>query len=152
MMRRRSWPILPVLSAATPALAIGHAIGRVGCFLVGDDYGVPSSLPWAVAFPDGLPPTATPVHPTQLYEAAALLPIAVLLVRWRRRGVPDAQVASAYLILTALVRFLIELIRVNDRVALGMTVAQWAALAVAAAGAVLALRPPRATPPRRARA
>lgn len=49
---------------ATPALAIAHAIGRVGCFLFGDDYGVPSDLPWAEAFPKGLPPTTIPVHPT----------------------------------------------------------------------------------------
>ncbi|HSC35017.1 MAG TPA: prolipoprotein diacylglyceryl transferase family protein, partial [Thermodesulfobacteriota bacterium] len=53
---------------AAPALALAYAIGRVGCFLVGDDYGVPSDLPWAMAFPKGLPPTNVPVHPTQLYE------------------------------------------------------------------------------------
>ena len=76
MLRRQRIPLIPALAAATPALAIGHAIGRVGCFLVGDDYGRPSSLPWAVASPEGLPPTLTPVHPTQLYEAVALLPIA----------------------------------------------------------------------------
>ena len=62
----KRWPIVPILAAATPALAFGHLIGRIGCFLVGDDYGTPSTLPWAVAFPDGLPPTTVPVHPTQL--------------------------------------------------------------------------------------
>ena len=69
-LRRRRIPIVPALSAAAPALAVGHAIGRIGCFLVGDDYGRPTDLPWAVAFPKGLPPTTVPVHPTQLYEAA----------------------------------------------------------------------------------
>ena len=68
----KRWPIVPILAAATPALAFGHLIGRIGCFLVGDDYGIPSTLPWAVAFPEGLPPTTVPVHPTQLYEALGL--------------------------------------------------------------------------------
>lgn len=132
LMRRL--PVVPVLSAATPALAIGHAIGRIGCFLVGDDYGSPSTLPWAVAFPKGLPPTDVPVHPTQLYEAALLLPIAWLLIRWRRRGADDAFVLGSYLVLTSILRFLIELIRINERVALGLTVAQWASIGLAVAG------------------
>jgi phosphatidylglycerol:prolipoprotein diacylglycerol transferase len=50
-------PVVPVLAAATPALALGHAIGRIGCLLVGDDYGRPTSLPWGIAFPQGAPPT-----------------------------------------------------------------------------------------------
>src|SRR6185295_17633774 len=61
MLRRRGIPIMPALAAATPALAVGQAIGRVGCFLVGDDYGRPTGLPWGVAFPEGLPPTIVPV-------------------------------------------------------------------------------------------
>lgn len=76
-----------MLAAATPALALAHAIGRVGCFLVGDDYGIPSDVPWAVAFPEGLPPTSLRVHPTQLYETAALLPF-----------VSDGDVATAVLL------------------------------------------------------
>jgi phosphatidylglycerol:prolipoprotein diacylglycerol transferase len=134
---RRRLPVVPVLSAATPALAIGHAIGRIGCFLVGDDYGRPSNLPWAVAFPKGLPPTDVPVHPTQLYEAALLLPIAWLLFRWRRRDADDAFVLGCYLVLTSVLRFVIEVIRVNERVALGLTVAQWASIGLAIAGVCL---------------
>jgi phosphatidylglycerol:prolipoprotein diacylglycerol transferase len=53
VIRMKRLPLLAILSAATPSLAIGHAIGRIGCFLVGDDYGKVSALPWAVAFPDG---------------------------------------------------------------------------------------------------
>jgi phosphatidylglycerol:prolipoprotein diacylglycerol transferase len=139
-MKRRGWPILPVLSAAVPALALGHAIGRIGCFLVGDDYGTPSNLPWAVAFPEGSPPTIERVHPTQLYEAAALIPIAGAMLRWRRRHVSDAWVVGAYLVSTGLLRFAIEFIRVNDRAALGLTVAQWAALALSIAGAAFIFR------------
>lgn len=140
IIRRRRWPVIPILSAATPALAHGHAIGRVGCFLVGDDYGIPSNLPWAVAFPEGSPPTMVAVHPTQLYEAAALIPIVALTLHWRRKGVPDAQVVGAYLGLTGGLRFAIEFIRLNARVALGMTVAQWAALALGIAGTALIVR------------
>jgi phosphatidylglycerol:prolipoprotein diacylglycerol transferase len=117
VMRRHRLPILGVLAAASPALALGHAIGRIGCFLVGDDYGIPSSLPWAVAFPLGLPPTLVPVHPTQLYETAALLPVAWLLYRWRREQRPDRFVVGAYLILTGSVRFLIEFLRMRELVA-----------------------------------
>lgn len=122
---RKRVPLLPALSAATPALAIGHLIGRIGCFLVGDDYGRPSSLPWAVAFPEGLPPVFERVHPTQLYEAAWLAVLAWLLIRWRRRAVADATVLGRYLVLAAGFRFVLEFIRVNPEVALGLTVAQW---------------------------
>jgi phosphatidylglycerol:prolipoprotein diacylglycerol transferase len=136
----RGYPLIPVLAAATPALAVGHLIGRIGCFLVGDDYGTPSDLPWAVAFPEGLPPTYERVHPTQLYEAAFLAVLAPFLVRWRRQGVGDGVVLGRYLVLSAAARFLIEFIRVNERVAFGLTAAQWSALAIIAAGAWLIAR------------
>src|SRR4029434_10254357 len=105
---RQRVPIVPTLAAATPALAIGHAIGRIGCFLVGDDYGRPSDLPWAVACPEGRPPTVVPVHPTQLYESIALMVIAALLIRWRRQDVPDDVVLARYFVLAGSTRFLIE--------------------------------------------
>lgn len=142
VMRRRRWPMIPVVAAATPALAVGHAIGRVGCLLVGDDYGRPSDLPWAIAFPEGLPPTNVPVHPTQIYEAIPLLFIAYVLVRWRRHGVADAAVLGRYLLMTGALRFVIEFIRVNERVALNLTVAQWVSMAVVAAGLLMMTRAP----------
>jgi phosphatidylglycerol:prolipoprotein diacylglycerol transferase len=137
VMRRRRWPMIAVVAAATPALAVGHAIGRVGCLLVGDDYGTPSDLPWAMAFPEGLPPTDVPVHPTQIYEAIPLVLIAYLLVRWRRNGLADSAVLGRYLAMTGLLRFGIEVIRVNERVALGLTVAQWVSAAVVVAGVAM---------------
>ena len=73
-LRYRRLPILAVLSAAAPALAIGHAIGRIGCFLVGDDYGRPTSAAWGIAFPNGLPPTTVPVHPTPVSYTHLTLP------------------------------------------------------------------------------
>src|SRR5687767_6774824 len=140
MLRRRHAPIVPALAAATPALAIGHAIGRVGCFLVGDDYGRPSSLPWAVAFPQGLPPTDVPVHPTQLYEAIALAGLSAMLIRWRRRGVPDRVVLGRYFVLAGLTRFLIEFIRVNARLLGPLTLAHLISLTIVIIGAATLVR------------
>lgn len=133
-MAVRRWPVVPTVAAATPALAFGHLLGRIGCFLVGDDYGRPSNLPWAVAFPDGLPPTAVPVHPAQLYEAIGLGLLGGLLIRWRRRGTRDAIVLGRYLIGAGALRFCIEFIRVNTRVAFGLSVAHLVSLAAIVAG------------------
>jgi phosphatidylglycerol:prolipoprotein diacylglycerol transferase len=135
----RGWPIVPILAAATLALAFGHLIGRIGCFLVGDDYGRPTNLPWAVAFPEGLPPTTTPVHPTQLYEAIGLGVLGWLLLRWRRSGVLDAIVLGRYLIGAGTLRFVIEFIRVNERVVGVFSVAHFASLAAVGAGTALLL-------------
>ncbi len=134
VVRRQRLQVVRILAAATPALAVGHAIGRVGCFLVGDDYGRPSNLPWAVAFPEGLPPTTVAVHPTQLYEALALIPIAIILTVWRRQGRSDRLVLGRYLVLVGLLRFLIEFVRVNDQVIGPLTVAQTASFIAVAAG------------------
>ncbi len=139
VLRRHGVPIVRALAAAAPALAVGHAIGRVGCFLVGDDYGRPTNLPWGVAFPRGLPPTDVPVHPTQLYEAFILIPVAWLLFRWRRHGVPDAVVLGRYLVLVGSLRFAIEFVRVNARVLGPFTLAQAFASALIVAGVALLL-------------
>jgi phosphatidylglycerol:prolipoprotein diacylglycerol transferase len=137
VMGRMRLPIVPTLAASTPALAIGHAIGRIGCFLVGDDYGRPTNLPWAVAFPRGLPPTDIPVHPTQLYEMAALFVVAWLLIIWRRRGVADAIVLGRYLVLTGAIRFAIEFVRVNARILGPFTLAHLVSLALMIVGAAV---------------
>jgi phosphatidylglycerol:prolipoprotein diacylglycerol transferase len=133
-MLLKGWPPLAILSAATPALAFGHLIGRIGCFLVGDDYGSPSNLPWAVAFPKGLPPTDVPVHPTQLYEAVGLGLLGWLLLRWRHRRVADTVVLGRYLAGAGSLRFVIEFLRVNQRVAFGLSVAHLVSLAAIAIG------------------
>ena len=146
VMQRRHLPRLAVLAAATPALAVGHAIGRIGCFLVGDDYGRPTDLPWGVAFPQGLPPVTVPVHPTQLYEAIALVPLAWVLIRWRRQERPDTFVLGGYLILAGTIRFLIEFIRVDQQVLGIFTVAHLASLAAVAAGLLIWSRSFRAVP------
>lgn len=100
-----------VMDAMAPALAIGHSIGRIGCFLVGDDYGIKSDVPWAVAFPKGLPPTTDPVHPTQVYEVVLMGLIFFVLWKLRKRNTPDGWLFSILIILAGIERFLIEFIR-----------------------------------------
>jgi phosphatidylglycerol:prolipoprotein diacylglycerol transferase len=136
-LRRQRIPLIPALAAASPALAIGHAIGRIGCFLVGDDYGRPTDLPWGVAFPRGLPPTDVPVHPTQLYETAGLTVVAWLLIRWRRHGLGAWQVFGRYLLMAGALRFAIEFVRINRPVAGPLTLAQLIALALMALGVAM---------------
>ena len=140
MLRRRRVPLIKGLAAAAPALAVGHAIGRVGCFLVGDDYGRPSSLPWAVAFPQGLPPTTVRVHPTQLYEAFALVGVAWALIHWRRMHLGDRVVVGRYLVLAGAIRFAIEFIRINERILGPLTLAQLISIALIILGAATIIR------------
>jgi phosphatidylglycerol---prolipoprotein diacylglyceryl transferase len=137
VFRIQKLPIITTLAAAAPALAIGHGIGRIGCFLVGDDYGSPSTLPWAVAFPEGLPPIDIPVHPTQIYEAVPLFLIGFLLIRWRSQGVSDRTVLGRYLVLVGALRFAIEFVRINVRIVGPFTVAHIASVAAALAGLAL---------------
>jgi phosphatidylglycerol---prolipoprotein diacylglyceryl transferase len=142
-MRVKRRPIVPVLAAATPGLAAGQLLGRIGCFLVGDDYGRPTSLPWGVAFPKGLPPVDEPVHPTQLYEAVFLGVLAWMLVRWRRQNVSDRVVLGRYFAVAGGFRFALEFLRANVRVAGPLTVAHFFAAAVALLGAAMIARQTR---------
>jgi phosphatidylglycerol---prolipoprotein diacylglyceryl transferase len=140
LLHRYRVPLITGLAAASPALATGHAIGRIGCFLVGDDYGKPTDLPWGIAFPEGLPPTFVPVHPTQLYEAAGLAILALVLVRMRRSGAADPLVLATYLGAAGAIRFGIEFVRVNALVAGPFTLAQLWSLALIAVAILLASR------------
>ncbi|HET7696243.1 MAG TPA: prolipoprotein diacylglyceryl transferase family protein [Vicinamibacterales bacterium] len=138
----KRWPVVTVLSAATPALAVGQLLGRIGCFLVGDDYGHPTSLPWGIAFPEGLPPTTERVHPTQIYEAIFLGVFAWMLIRWRRVKVDDRVVLGRYFVGVGGFRFLLEFLRVNTRVLGPLTVAHIFSLGVVLLGLILLLRRP----------
>lgn len=120
--------------SVAPGLAVGQALGRVGCFLVGDDYGKVTDVPWAVTFPQGAPPTLDWVHPTQLYEVAWLLPVAAFLW-WRRKRSPF--LLGEYLVLNGAGRIVIEHWRVNQEVALGFTEPQWIGLSLILVGATL---------------
>jgi phosphatidylglycerol:prolipoprotein diacylglycerol transferase len=129
---------LRTLDLAAPAAAIGYGIGRVGCFLSGDGcYGLPTKLPWGMAFPHGIEPTLVPVHPTPLYELAAGLLIGWWL--WIRGGKPRATgaIVGEYLLLSGIARFLVEFVRRNPKILWGLSNAQLASLGSVAAGLVL---------------
>lgn len=124
-------PVVTVMNCTAVAGAVGQSLGRVGCFLVGDDYGKVTDVPWAVTFPQGAPPTLDPVHPTQLYEVAWLLPVAGFLW-WRRKRSPF--LFGEYLMLNGAGRIVIENWRVNDAVLLGLTEPQLIGVAIIALG------------------
>jgi phosphatidylglycerol:prolipoprotein diacylglycerol transferase len=100
-----------------PAIALGQAIGRIGCLMAGDDYGRPSQVAWAVTFTDpdaaavGGAPVGVPLHPVQLYESVVCLALFAVLVRLGRRRRFDGEVILAYTILYAIARFILEFFR-----------------------------------------
>jgi phosphatidylglycerol---prolipoprotein diacylglyceryl transferase len=129
---------LGLLDLACVPLAMGYAIGRIGCQISGDgDYGKPSTLPTAMSYPHCTVPTprGVTVLPTPIYETLAMGVVAWWLWRMRDRLRPGALFA-AYLLLSGLERLLIEFIRRNDRVFLGMTVPQFESIAAMIAGVV----------------
>jgi len=149
----KRFPLLPMADAIAPALCIGLAIGRFGCFLNGCCYGDRCELPWAVQFPPGsapfndqvadgvLAPTASaslPLHPTQLYSTIdGLVLLFVVLAFWPFRKA-DGHAMALYFMLYAVTRFLVERLR-NDESAqyYGMTISQLISIGVFAAGVFL---------------
>lgn len=146
------------IQLCAPALAAGYAIGRVGCFLVGDDYGGPTTLPWAVSFPEGLPPTTAAnladfgvpippgtdpstlmsVHPTQLYETLLMFVGFTLLWQWRKKEWGTGALLGVYLMMAGVERFFVEFFRAkDDRFLSGFTVAQLTSVLLVVAGAAL---------------
>jgi len=105
---------LEIADLVAPFLILGHAIGRIGCFLVGDCYGKPTDLPWGMSFPLGSPPTNDFVHPTQLYEVMTGFIIFYYLTYLRNtNGLYKGQVFFEYMFLAGLARFIVEFLRVN---------------------------------------
>lgn len=127
---------LALLDLAAPALAIGYAIGRIGCQLSGDgDYGRAWDGPWAMSYPDGTVPTDQTVHPTPVYETIVMGLVALGL--WRLRGrLRPGLLFALYLVLAGSERFLVEFVRRNDDVALGLTQAQLFSVAMILGGGV----------------
>jgi phosphatidylglycerol:prolipoprotein diacylglycerol transferase len=125
-----------LLDMNAASLAMGYAVGRIGCQISGDgDYGKATDLPWGMAYPHGIVPTTEVVHPTPIYETLVMGLGAWALWRGRdafRPGVPFA----LYLLLVGVERFLVEFVRRNEPVLAGLTEAQLASLAVALVGAV----------------
>jgi phosphatidylglycerol:prolipoprotein diacylglycerol transferase len=123
-----------VKRAVAAPFALGHAIARIGCFLVGDDYGPPSSLPWAMSFPKGILPTMVRVHPTQLYESAWMFACALWLShRFHRSPFLFAE----YLVLMGTGRFLLEFVRVGPKPIETLSAAQVIAIVCVVGGLIM---------------
>ncbi len=140
--RWRGFLSLTLLDVCAPGLALGYAIGRVGCQLSGDgDYGKPSDLPWAMGYPDGTEPTppGVEVQPTPIYETLAMGFAALVLWHLRDRFKPGV-VFALYLVIAGVERLLIEFLRRNDHVVAGLTLPQLVSIGLIAAGAVWLIR------------
>jgi phosphatidylglycerol---prolipoprotein diacylglyceryl transferase len=165
LLRRDHFPFWKAADMAGFAVPLGLAFGRMGCLLAGCCFGAPTDLPWAMSFPPRSPASeaqfkahelaslrlwSTPVHPTQIYESAASLAIAafcLLVVHPRKRY--DGHVFSAFLVLYAIARFLLEILRRDDRGgAAGLSTSQLIGVALVGAGvAIHVFRRPKATAP-----
>jgi phosphatidylglycerol---prolipoprotein diacylglyceryl transferase len=133
---RRGWLGLQLLDVSAPALAIGYAVGRIGCQLSGDgDYGKASDLPWAMAYPEGTKPIDTEVHPTPIYETLAMGIVALVLWHLRDRFRPGVLFAL-YLVLAGTERLLVEFIRRNETIVAGLTWPQLVSVGMIVAGGV----------------
>ncbi|HTK56351.1 MAG TPA: prolipoprotein diacylglyceryl transferase [Gemmatimonadales bacterium] len=145
-----------------PALAAAYALGRIGCFLVNDDYGRPTTLPWGMKFPQGMPPstvanlrsqfgvdlpadmdptTVMAVHPTQLYEVVLMLAAFFVLWSWRTRAKGTGWLFGLYLVFAGCERFVIEIFRAKDDRFFGpFTLAQVVSVVLVAVGATIMAR------------
>jgi phosphatidylglycerol:prolipoprotein diacylglycerol transferase len=157
-IKRSGIPIRQGLDASAPALALAYAVGRIGCFLVGDDWGRPTDSWVGIAFPNGMPPShvdtiqrdfgitvdpaliekygqIVPVHPTQLYEVGMSTLIFFLLWKLRNGGRPAGWIFMLWLALAGLERFLVEFLRAKDDRFFGvLTLAQIISLGIVALG------------------
>jgi len=171
-MRRQKLPLPKMLDASAPALALAYAVGRIGCFLVGDDWGRPTDSWVGVRFPRGAPPTRVdiierefgitvdpalvekygqivPVHPTQLYEVAMSTLIFFVLWRLRRRPRAAGWLFMLWLVLAGAERFVVEFFRAKDDRFLGaLTLAQAISVGLITVGVVGMLRLSGARPER----
>ena len=134
---RRGFLGWALLDLGAPGIALGYALGRIGCQLSGDgDYGVPTDLPWAMSYPDGTVPTDELVHPTPVYETLVMGLVTVVLWNLRDRFAPGV-LFGLYLVIAGVERFLIELIRRNDSVLAGLTIAQVISVVMVVGGSAL---------------
>ena len=135
ILNKNKLPWLEFADIVAPLLILGYGIGRIGCFLVGDDYGTPTELPWGMSFPNGLPPSTTSVfslyfpwidiskynpgllkvHPTQLYETFISIILFFYLYNKRKSVKIKGSLFFLYLILAGFERFFIEFIRTNEK-------------------------------------
>jgi phosphatidylglycerol:prolipoprotein diacylglycerol transferase len=155
-MRRQKMPPLRTCDVFAPGLALGHGIGRLGCFAAGCCWGVPTKAPWAVVFrnPDAKAisgtPLGIPLHPTQLYEASAEFVIAWALLWHVGRKHKEGSTIGLYLVLYSIVRFLVEFVRTHEQelpFGLPLSITQWMSLFLLGVGVYLMVRRSRVAEP-----
>jgi phosphatidylglycerol:prolipoprotein diacylglycerol transferase len=158
---RRRVPARFTAELCAAPLALGYALGRVGCFLVNDDYGIPTTVSWGMKFPNGLPPTTVgnlqamgvhfpsltdpntivAVHPTQIYETIAMLFVFWWLWRRRDHGHATGWLFACYLVFGGVERFLVEFLRAKDDRFLGVfSLAQAMSVLLIVVGGLLMLK------------
>ena len=142
-MRKTKLPALKTADVFAPAIALGHGIGRIGCFMAGCCWGVECDRPWAVTFTDPVAnelvgvPLNRPLHPTQLYEAIAEFAIFGILYKMSKKAHVDGMIIAAYLALYSATRFIVEFYRVHEQGNLWggpLDTSQWISLVLFAVG------------------
>ncbi|MEO8100285.1 MAG: prolipoprotein diacylglyceryl transferase [Acidobacteriota bacterium] len=154
-MKKQGLPILGASDAFAPGVALGHAIGRLGCFAAGCCWGTETSLPWAIKFHNPVAnsltgvPLEVAIHPAQLYESfTEVLVFAFLYRRFNKPHAPG-RIIGLYLVISSIMRFLIEFVRFHQQATpfgLPLSLTQWIALALLLAGVVLLVKTGRNKP------
>jgi phosphatidylglycerol:prolipoprotein diacylglycerol transferase len=143
-IRRQQLPPLLTVDCFAPGIAIGHAIGRIGCFAAGCCWGRECNLPWAVRFhtDEAAPvPLNVPLHPAQLYESGANIIIFIILYRMFHRAHRPGEIFGWYLVLYSTARFIVEFYRNHEQALVaGLSLTQWIALGLLLLGSVLLVR------------
>jgi phosphatidylglycerol:prolipoprotein diacylglycerol transferase len=143
-IRHLQLPPLQTIDCFAPGIALGHAIGRLGCFAAGCCWGRQCDLPWAVKFhtDEAAPvPLNVPLHPAQLYESAANLVIFGILYRLSQRNERPGQIFGLYLVLYATARFIVEFFRNHEQsLVAGLSLTQWISVGLFALGSALLIR------------
>jgi len=166
-VKRYKLDFLTLADIITPFILLGHGIGRIGCLLVGDDYGVPSNLPWAISLPNGLPATSIEtfmthfsflgysreylqqylvnnsnniisVHPTQIYEMLLYFMFFYLIMRYKKSlQFFKGSIFCIYLVTGGFSRFIVEFLRTNERYMFNLSSAQYLSLFMIISGLLL---------------
>lgn len=140
-MRRQHLAVMKTMDVFAPGIAIGQAIGRLGCFAAGCCWGRECDLPWGVRFRSDFAapvPLDKPLHPVQLYESAADLLIFAILYKQASRAHRPGQVIGWYLVFYSTARFIIEFYRVHEQSLVGpFSLTQWIALGLLILGAAI---------------
>jgi len=135
VIKKNNEGILKIFDATSPAMALGYAIGRLGCHASGDGcYGLPTSSFIGMAYPNGIVPVTVNVFPTPLFESFASLIFFLILMRLRKHELRTGMIFFIYLIMNGFARFSIEFIRLNPVTSLGITQAQIVAICFIAVG------------------